>query len=150
MIKTLMIGIREFVTRSVTLPCFLPPIHEVFVTLVKSVIHDIRNRQRTDAFRMKLNTFEMFVVMIQYREPPSSKERGHLDFSDNCSNNQAFISSLSIFSNSFNLASNFFSSLTLHNAFNLAITSLLHCFFQMFTEKLREHHLCISGEYPTR
>jgi hypothetical protein len=101
-------------------------------------------------FRTKLNTSEMFVVMIPYWEPPSSKVRDHLDFSDSYSNNQDFASSLSIFSNSFNLASNFFSSLTLHNAFNLVITSLLHCFFQMFVAKWHEYHLCISGGYPSR
>jgi hypothetical protein len=27
---------------------------------------------------------------MPYREPPSSKARAHLDFSNNCSNNQAF------------------------------------------------------------
>jgi hypothetical protein len=59
-------------------------------------------------FRMMLHTSEMLVAMIPYREPPSSKARAHLDFSDNCSNNQAFASSLSIFSNSFSLATNFF------------------------------------------
>jgi hypothetical protein len=32
-------------------------------------------------FRTKLNTSEMFIVMIPYREPPSSKERAHLYFS---------------------------------------------------------------------
>jgi hypothetical protein len=101
-------------------------------------------------FRTKLNTSEMLVVMIPYQEPLLSKARVHLDFSSNYSNNQAFTSSLSIFSNSFSLASNFFSSLTLHNDFNLAITSLLRCFFQMFAAKWREHHLCISGGYPSR
>jgi hypothetical protein len=83
-------------------------------------------------FRIKLNTSEMLVIMIPYQEPPSSKVSAHLDSPVNCSNNQAFASSLSIFFNSFSLASNFFSSLTLHNAFNLAITSLLCCLFQMF------------------
>jgi hypothetical protein len=39
-----------------------------------------------------LNTSEMFVVMMPYRESPSSKARAHLDFSSNCSNNQAFVS----------------------------------------------------------
>jgi hypothetical protein len=100
-------------------------------------------------FRTKLKTSEMLVVMIPYREPPSSKARVHLNFSGNCSNNQVFASSLSTFFNSFSLALNFFSSLTLHNAFNLMITSLLRCFFQMFTAKWWEHRLCISGGYPS-
>jgi hypothetical protein len=111
------------------LSCFLPSINEVLVTLVKSVIHDSRNWQAQMPFRTKLNTSEMLVVIIPYRESPSSKARVHLDFSAHCSNNQAFVSSLSIFSDSFSLASNFFSSLTLHNTFNLVITSLLRCFF---------------------
>jgi hypothetical protein len=101
------------------------------------------------SFRTKLNTSEMLVVIIPYRESPSSEARAHWDFSDHCSNNQAFASSLSIFSNSFSLVPNFFYSLTLHNTFNPTITFLLRCFFQMFVAKWREHHLCISGGYPS-
>jgi hypothetical protein len=91
----------------------------------------------------------MLVLMITYREPPSSKARAHLDFFGNCSSNQAFTSSLSIFSNSFSLASNFFSSLTLHNAFNLAVTFLLRFFCQIFAAKWWEHHMYISRGYPS-